>query len=502
MPDIGLVGLWLAGQTGFRRVLIWAGIGALSALGQAPLGWYPLTVFGLAVAFLGFAATTTRREAFWIGWSFGLGYFGLSLSWIVEPFLVDVARHGWMAPFALLGMAGGLALFWGGGFALGQTRRAPLWLGWSVAMTAVELARAYILTGFPWAMLSYVWLETPLLQLVALIGPHGLTLLTLLVLSFSVSLRRWGAAFAGAAGGVAVGVGIAITPAPQDADANRPLVRLIQPNAEQHLKWDPDWMPVFFERLLSMTAAPSDRRPDIVIWPETSVPALLRDAGPAFDRMEEAAAGRPVIAGVQRFEGRRLFNSMIALGQDGAFLARYDKHHLVPFGEYIPGGDLLADLGLPGLASREGQGYSSGPGAEVLDLGDLGKVLPLICYEAVFPQDVSAMPERADWIVQITNDAWFGKVSGPHQHLAQARFRAVEQGLPMARVANTGITAMIDPAGRLIDAIPLGELGFIDVALPAPQKPTLYSRIGDLGVFMVLLGLTVGSLAFRHRNSD
>ena len=210
----------------------------------------------------------------------------------------------------------------------------------------------------------------------------------------------------------------------------------------------------------------------------------------------DAAGGRPMIFGINRGEGRRIYNSLVQLDGDAAITAIYDKHHLVPFGEYIPLGDLLGGLGLRGLAQRDGNGFSPGPGPRVLDLPGIGPVLPLICYEGVFARDIAAAPARPAVLLMITNDAWFGQVSGPYQHLAQARLRAVEQALPMIRVANTGISAMIDPGGRLIGPIPLGQAGVRDLALPKPGAPTLYSRTGDapwagllgLSLFLLTLG--------------
>ncbi|MBD3766142.1 MAG: apolipoprotein N-acyltransferase, partial [Rhodobacterales bacterium] len=178
----------------------------------------------------------------------------------------------------------------------------------------------------------------------------------------------------------------------------------------------------------------------------------------------------------------------------------YDKHHLVPFGEYMPAGDLAYGMfGIAAFAAQQGAGYSPGPGARVLDLGGaLGRVLPLICYEAVFPQDLHAAPERADWILQVTNDAWFGRWSGPFQHLAQARLRAVEQGLPLIRVANTGVSAVIDARGRVLRALPLGEAGFLDAALPAALPAPPHARWGDGPLVLLLAGLGLG-LAVRRR---
>ncbi len=273
-------------------------------------------------------------------------------------------------------------------------------------------------------------------------------------------------------------------PAVTDTDN---VVRLIQPNAPQHQKWDPDYAPLFFARQLEFTAAAP--RPDLIVWPETSVPAWLGSAQPYLTAIADAAQGTPVFLGIQRGDGPRIYNSMIYLDEDGRQQGLYDKHHLAPFGEYVPFGDILAQFGVYGMAATTGNGFSSGPGAALMEAGKLGKALPLICYEAVFTQDVLSAPGRADFLLQITNDAWFGTRSGPYQHLAQAQMRAIEQGLPMMRSANTGVSAMIDPLGRVTEALPLGQAGFVDATLPKGLGPTVYARLGDAPVFVALLGL-------------
>ncbi|MGC1489717.1 MAG: apolipoprotein N-acyltransferase, partial [Albidovulum sp.] len=241
---------------------------------------------------------------------------------------------------------------------------------------------------------------------------------------------------------------------------------------------------------------------DLIIWPETAVPYLLEDAGLILEEAIFNSGGVPLATGVQRAEGPLYFNSLIVTDAFGAVQSTYDKHHLVPFGEYFPFGDFLARFGITAFAARYGRGYTPGPGAVVLDLGAAGKVLPLICYEAVFPQDLNAAAERADWILQITNDGWFGTQAGPYQHLAQARLRAIEQGLPLMRVANTGVTAAIDAKGRVTQSLALGEVGWLDVAVPTALAPTLYARTGDgLATILVMLSLLALAL-WRGKRSD
>ncbi|HSF65717.1 MAG TPA: apolipoprotein N-acyltransferase, partial [Paracoccaceae bacterium] len=259
-----------------------------------------------------------------------------------------------------------------------------------------------------------------------------------------------------------------------------------------------------FDRLLDLTAAPpvaGQPAADLTIWPETAVPYLLEQAPGALREMSMAAENRAVITGIQRTEGWRGWNSLAVLGPEGAVTAIYDKHHLVPFGEYIPFGDLVFRLtGIAAFAAQEGFGYTAGAGPAVLDLGPrLGRALPLICYEAVFPGIARAAPGRADWILQITNDAWFGTLTGPWQHYAQARLRATEQGLPLIRVANTGVTAVVDAHGRAVVAMGLGRRGFLDARLPGALPPTPYARWGELPVILVWLAGFAALLVWRRR---
>ncbi|MEE4347058.1 MAG: apolipoprotein N-acyltransferase [Paracoccaceae bacterium] len=506
------------GAPGLRGQLALAVLaGALAALGQAPFDLWPLAIAGLALLFLLLRRTDGPRRAALIGWAAGTGHFALALFWIVEPFMINAARHGWMAPFALVGMSAGLALFWAMAGAATRTMGATA-LAFIASFAAVEVARSYVLTGFPWALIGHVWIETPVVHAATLAGHHGLTLLALaaatgLVMLLAPARRWWGAASLALVGLVAIwsstiAGGMADGPMAQAdpaATADRPVIRMIQPNAPQHLKWDRTMIPVFFQRQVDYTAAPSDDparpRPDLVIWSETALSVILENAEPELEAIALAADGVPVVLGIQRFIGQRTYNSALYMDQGGVIRAIYDKHQLVPFGEYMPFGEVMARFGIHGMAASRGGGFSAGPGARLMDLGALGHALPLICYEAVFPQFINSAPDRPDFLMQITNDAWFGALSGPYQHLAQARLRAIEQGLPMVRVANTGVSAMIDPQGRITAQIPLGEAGWMDAALPLPLPPTLYARTGEGPVllFVAFLLLLSAGLHLRAR---
>lgn len=470
--------------------------GAVAAAGQAPLDLWPLALAGFAGLTWRVAAAPGARAAAWVGLAGGTGYFAVSLSWIVEPFFIDIARHGWMAPFALVLMAGGMALFWAAAGALAHLGR-PVATAFAVALTLAEVARGTLFTGFPWAMPGHIWIGTPVGQWAAVVGAYGLTLLTMVAVALPLTLGWRGgvAAVTMMAGVWAFGTRELSAPPPPDRAAT---VRLVQPNAEQGAKWDPDRAREFFLRQLALTAEVADPVPALVIWPETSVPYLLDNAGDALRVIGEAGAGAQVAVGIQRTDGgSRGWNSLAVIAPDGGVRQVYDKHHLVPFGEYIPFGDLLFQwFGLRAFAAAEGFGYSAGEGPVLLDLGPaLGRVVPLICYEAVFPYiPRTAQAEgRADWLLQITNDAWFGEVSGPYQHLSLARLRAIEQGLPLIRVANTGVSAVIDARGRILASMPLGVQGRLDAPLPGALAVTPYARWGDWPV-LVLLTLCAAAL--------
>ncbi|SFA86884.1 apolipoprotein N-acyltransferase [Poseidonocella pacifica] len=464
-----------------------AGAGLVAGLSQAPFDLPPLGLLGFSAAIWLWYRATSVREATLLGLCTGIGYFALVLFWIVEPFFVDVARHGWMAPFALVLMSGGMALFWGAAF--GAARLAGG--GWAIVpfWALLELARAYIFTGFPWAMPAQALIDGQAGQLLAWVGPHGAN-----ILLFAVAALP---AFFGRRGGLAVAAVSALSlvslPAPEPSTG--PILRLVQPNAAQHEKWDPALTERFLQRKLDYTAAMP--RPDLIVWPETSVPYLMEYAEPIFARIAEAANGTPVVVGVMRMEKGKLYNSLRVVG-GGPSAPLYDKHHLVPFGEYVPFAELAARMGIFGLATDRLGGYSPGPGPRLIDIEGIGAALPLICYEAVFPQHARTEGGRPRLLLQITNDAWFGSFSGPYQHLAQARMRAIEQGLPLARAANTGVSALIDGRGRIRGAIPLNEAGYVDLPLPDVRPPTLYSRTGD-GPYGVLLFIMCGTVVLRSR---
>lgn len=492
---------WFSRLPRIYRVAVAALLGAVAPLGQAPYDQPLVMLLVFSLAFVLMRRQSRRNDAALIGWAFGVGYFSVALIWIIEPFQIDPDRHAWMAPFALVFMSMGLALFWGGAFGLARqlsSRTWPLILTW----TAAEALRAYLFTGFPWASPAQALVDGIAGQSLAWVGPHGVTLWLMSLawaLSFPAAYRGRKVMRVGQAGLLCSAIGLFYLP-PSAATAlfTGHWVRLVQPNAAQHLKWQPEFAQQFFESQLSFTAAPTTGgtpTPSLTVWPETSIPWSLETAAPVLSQIAATAQGRFTALGLLRREETSVFNSMAVLDGDALEPQVYDKHHLVPFGEYIPFGRFAAKLGLSGLADTAGTGFASGTGPELLDFGPLGRGLPLVCYEAVFAHDVNASPDRPDFLLQITNDAWFGRNIGPQQHLAQARMRAIEQGLPLMRAANTGISAMIDPQGRIIASLPMGVSGFVDAPLPRPMPPTLYSRTGDIPIVILLvIGLVTAKL--------
>jgi apolipoprotein N-acyltransferase len=478
----------------WRKRLVLFCLGLLLALGQAPFGLS--LIYFVILPYLGWITRNvpTLKIGFGVGWWVGFGYFALTLVWIVEPFLVEPYVTGWMAPFALGFMAAGLALFWAVAFASavkimpsGAGRVVVLAITW----TLLEYLRANIFTGFPWGHLSYGLINLPLAQLASFVGIHGTGLIVLLIafLPAIFAPRIWdGAVWGVAAFFIFSGFGHWWQSGPIAMNPSNTLVRVVQPNAAQHLKWRHDMVDVFYGRMMGYTRAQTPNRPDVVIWPETAIPYLYRDSLPILQEIATASGPKTaVISGIVRTVGDRPRNTMLFMDPAGGPNALYDKQHLVPFGEYMPFATLIERLGLSGLTGLAGR-FVSGEGSRVINGKNLPDFLALICYEAIFPQHARTIENRPEWIVHITNDAWFGEFSGPYQHLAQAQMRAIEQGLPVVRSANTGVSAMIDPHGRIINELELGTAGYFDAYLPSQLAPTLYARFGEW-IWQIMAGL-------------
>ncbi|GMG82183.1 apolipoprotein N-acyltransferase [Paralimibaculum aggregatum] len=502
---------WMARRGRVLRALMAIAAGAAITLGQPPIS-LPLALFVALPALVWLTdAAPTPRAAFLTGWCAGFGMLLTGLHWIGHSFLVDAERFLWMLPFAITLLPAALGLFWGAAFWLARR----LWPAghWSralllaAAIAAAETARATLFTGLPWGLPGYAWVETPVMQAAAWAGPFGMTLLTLVLAALPgvAGPRR----IAGWAALVALGAlwagGMTRLAAPvPPAGPPGPVLRIVQPNAVQHLKWKAGHREIFAARLRAHSgAAPGPLGPPAaVIWPETAITFLPQDAPAAVAGIAASAGGAPLITGAMFYDWtesgeRRWSNSLMMVTPQGAIAARYDKHHLVPWGEYVPFRWLLERLGLDAIAGMGGAGFVPGPGPRVLDLPGLPAFAPAICYEMIFADGIVPEGPRPGWILHLTNDAWFGSFAGPQQHLAQARIRAIEQGLPVVRAANTGISAVIDPHGRVLASLPLGTDGYLDARLPQPAPPTLYARTGDAPALLLLSLIWCGFAGWR-----
>jgi len=497
----------LAALTGWRRAAMAAALGAVGAAALPPVYFVP----ALVVAFVGLLwlidGTPGVRAAFATGWWFGFGHFLAGLYWIANALMTDPARYGWLVAPAVLGVSAALAVYVALVAAL--VRLAPAGLGRTLALAlawaGAEWLRGILFTGFPWNLVAYSWAAWAApMQAAALIGPFGLGLLTVLAAALPADLARGGrlgSVVAAALVALLISGGALRLAGATDATVAGVVLRLVQPNVAQNHKWRPKLREALFRRHLALSVGTG--KATTVIWPETAVPFFLAEE-PARRRAIAAVTppGGLVITGTIRRElpaggGVRLFNSVEAIDDRGAVVGVYDKAHLVPFGEYVP----LRTL-LPITKITAGTiDFSAGPGPRTLDLPGLPPVSPLICYEAIFPAGVVDPEKRPQWLLNVTNDAWFGTSSGPYQHFAAALMRTVEQGLPLARAANTGISAVVDAYGRIVARLGLGEGGAIEAPLPVALAPTPYARWGETA-FAALLGLGVLAilgLAARRR---
>jgi len=528
MNKLRAVGLAIILSWGWKRAAIALVAGALSSLAMAPFNAWPVLFLTFPVmVWLIDGAGGGRMHglpaAAMAGWWFGLGYFVPGLYWIGYAFLVDAPTFAWLMPFAVLGLPAYLALFPAFGFGLARliwSKDGSRVIAVAASLTASEWLRGHVLTGFPWNAFGYA-LTNPLAlaQVASLIGLWGLTFLSVAIFASPAVLidgnsrgrRPWVtpavALLVLIAMGIFGAVRLALQPTTPVANVK---LRIMQPNLQQDVRFNYAAKAEVMRKYLTLSDRASGpqstgvRDASILIWPESAFPFFLTREADAMAQIDDLLPkGTILITGSVRAPDlppgtriTRAYNSIYAIDHDGSVLSIYDKLHLVPFGEFLPFQDWMEKLGLVQLTKVQG-GFIPGTGRRAMEIPNAPRALPLICYEAIFPDEVAARGDRPGWIINLTNDGWFGISTGPYQHLQQARLRAIEQGLPVVRAANTGISAVIDPIGRIVARLGLGVEGVLDSSLPAAIAPTVYARSGDIPAAMLVAAALI--LVIRRR---
>lgn len=499
IAPVSSLALLIGALTGIWRVLAAMLFGLAATLTLSPFYFLPL----LPVAFCGLywllVAVPSRRRAALDGWWFGVGMFASGLYWIANALLVDAEKFGWLVPIAAVGISGGLALFPALAAAvffrfrrLGGFR--GVWL-FALLWSAEEWLRGHLLTGFPWNLTGYAWsFSDTTLQLYSFLGVYltGLlsVVLALLPAAFIVGDRITRRACALYAAGFLLLLGLGYQRVADAPHAFVPgvMLRLVQPAIAQSLKWDPDYQAEGLQKIATLSMSAGREQVTHVIWPESAMPFPFNSGDVWAKRLAELVPpGGVLMTGTTRFTGSRdagnlqVYNSVQAVDGSGEVVMRYDKAQLVPFGEFVPLRSVLPlEKITPGTLD-----FSRGEAGRSYKVGAAPPFRPLICYESIFP----ALAEGAypAWLLNVTNDAWFGDSTGPRQHFEMARARAVEQGVPLVRVANTGISAVVDGYGRILRELPLGATGVIDAPLPeAASHPAFFAQYGDyITIFLV-----------------
>jgi len=511
------------GLSGWRRYAVAFAAGALASAALPPFYILPLAFLSFPLLIWLLDGCRGNRAAFASGWWFGFGSFVAGLYWIGNAFLVEGDSFAWAMPLGVVILPAYLALY--SGLAAWVSRRF-LWLKgagrvviFALCWTLAEWLRGHLFGGFPWNLAGYVWtFSDALIQPAALFGAYGLSLLSTLVFVLPAAARPGGgwrkvafwrpfASIIAIVGAMALFGGLRLAGA-SDAVVPDVRLRIVQANIPQNQKWRRETQSPNFVRYLTMSESFGYHRITHIIWPEAAVTYFL-DTEPARSMIIGKLAGskRIVITGAPRVRrGKtagdlKVWNSLHAINGRGEIVATYDKNHLVPFGEYLPFRPLLEKLGLDKLAAGDID-YSPGTGIHSLTIPGTPPVGPLICYEAIFPGAVVDRQNRPGWLLNITNDGWYGDSTGPYQHLQMTRMRAVEEGLPMVRAAGTGISAVFDAWGRQRHSLALSHRGLIDSDLPvALATPGPYGRFGDLTFFALILALVIViSCAIRYRN--
>jgi apolipoprotein N-acyltransferase len=482
-------------------------LGAIAACGFAPLELWPLTLLSFAALGGMLDGTTSLRRATILGWWFGLGHFGLGLNWIATAFTYQAAMPPWLGWIAVLLLSLYLAIFpafaTGAAWLLARRHRLALPLALGATWILNELLRASVFTGFAWNPVAAIWAPVePMRIMTRWIGTYGLSGVTVLLAALlweAVTSRTARLVLLAA---LALETALALLWSTKTPLKDNPvLLHVVQPNIGQDRKWDSEQSADNYHRLTSLSGTPGPH-PRIVLWPEVAVPALLEQDPVARNALASLLGPRDVMltgAEAVRFNAAgdpvAAANSMFALNPKGELLGRYDKAHLVPYGEYLPMRPLLSRIGLSRLAPGD-MDFDAGPGPRDVMLPGIGKVGVQICYEIIFSGHVVDRANRPLFLFNPSNDAWFGRW-GPPQHLAQARLRAAEEGLPVVRSTPTGISAVIDADGRLLASLPWRTAGAIERPLPSAHAPTPFARWGN--ILPLVLALFLGAIGFASR---
>jgi apolipoprotein N-acyltransferase len=514
---------------GWRRSGVAFLAGALAVLSQAPYDFFAVCFVSFPVLVWLIDGATGEpsdgwlkrlRPAFATGWWFGFGYFLAGLWWIGQALLVEADSFAWALPFAVIGIPFALAFFYGFATLVARLfwssdigRIAALAFGFGLA----EWLRGFLFTGFPWNAVGYAAMPVPMLmQSVSVIGMVGIN--TLAVFAFALpallATRRHlflGLALLGLIVAAHVGFGyVRLTQAVEPA-AQSLAVRIVQPNVDLSEKWDVSVRDRIFSNMIALSTQPPEQghsKPKLILWPETSVPFLFTDRPDALSALGDMLDdGQMLIAGIVREEGgaqsaidSRYYNSVVAIDDRGEIVDAVDKVHLVPFGEYLPFAGLLRRLGIEQLVAGP-MIFSAGNERHSIVVPGGIRALPFICYEVIFPGLVAVDAASTQIIVNVTNDAWFGDTPGPYQHFRQAQVRAVENGLPLLRAANNGISAVVDPSGRIVDALAVNARGILDVNVPVARRTVVTANQRRVNGFLVmaLLGFAAGALSVRQK---
>ena len=522
-----IAGLSIILAWGWKRAAIALVAGALSALAMAPFNAWPVLflTFPVAIWLIDGAGAGRWRgvpAAAMSGFWFGLGYFVIGLYWIGYAFLVDAPTFAWLMPFAVLGLPAYLALFTAAAFALARllwTRDASRLLALAMSLTITEWLRGHLLSGFPWNSFGYALSEPlALAQTASLIGLWGMTFLSVAIFASPAVLidgssrgrKPWIAPVAALVLLAVMAAFGTVRLSMQPTLLTKVKLRIMQPNLQQDVKFNYAAKAEVMQKYLTLSDRASGpqstgvRDANILIWPELAFPFFLtREADAMAQIAELLPKGTVLITGAVRAPDlppgariTRAYNSIYVIDHDGSVLSVYDKLHLVPFGEYLPFQDTMEKLGFVQLTRVQG-GFIPGTRRRAMDIPDAPRALPLICYEMIFPGDIASRDERPGWIINLTNDGWFGYSTGPYQHLQQAQMRAIEEGLPLVRAANTGISAVIDPSGRIVARLGLAIEGVLDANLPSALPATVYSRLRDIPAAVMVAAALL--LVFRRR---